>query len=143
MQSLTHTGLTYRTKLLAADQAARFARCLAANPTFTQVATHESTRSAGKFFVSFLPVSPARQQDMLTREQDARTERAHREGSDYLWARDLDGDWHWCLSRSGETYEVTLHSCTCPDYAYRCRAQGLACKHMTALAAGVGQLVQL
>ncbi|BFH18260.1 hypothetical protein J6TS7_53480 [Paenibacillus dendritiformis] len=37
------------------------------------------------------------------------------------------------LSESGNTYEVTGHSCTCPDYTYRHRGNGTACRHMQAV----------
>jgi len=74
MQSLTHAGLTYRTKLLTLEQAASFARCLSANPLFTEVAIEESTRAKSdrKFFLTYLPTNPERFAAMLGREQDKR-----------------------------------------------------------------------
>jgi hypothetical protein len=139
MQSLTHSGLTYRTKLLAEDRARRFAACLTKNGKFTEVEVEVSTRAKNwyqRHFVRFRPVNPERQQEMLDREQDSREARAATEGQDYtfVWDPDSIQPFAWCHNpKSGETYEVTVFDCTCPDFRYRCHGVGIRCKHMAAL----------
>jgi predicted nucleic acid-binding Zn finger protein len=143
MQSLSRDGACYRTKLLDLEQAARFARCLGANPLFSAVAVEESPRSAGRFFVSFVPTNPERRQAMVAREQDKRHEKAVTEGQRYLFCLDKDGGrpFFWCLSTSGEVYEVTPETCSCPDHQFRCAPNGLKCKHRLALIEGHGTQV--
>lgn len=144
MLSITPAGITYRTKCLPQPQAERFARCVDANPLFTDVSLNTSTRAKGErcHFVTFRPVNPDRQQDMAVRQQLSREERAMSEGSAYVWALDKDGGrpFFWLMSASGEVYEVDLQgrSCSCPDFQYRCEGAGLECKHIQALRNGLG-----
>lgn len=123
----------YRTKALPLEQAASFARCLRGNADFTDVGLEESRRAPGKWLVTFLPSNPARVADIAQRQADARQARAENEGRDYLFCADKDGGrlFWWCLSTSGEVYEVTPESCSCPDEEYR-RCPG-GCKHQRAL----------
>ena len=134
MQSFTHAGITYRTKLMTKEQADRFARCLSGNRAFTQVQVTEPPRSPGKFFVSFLPASEQRQAAMKAREQDKREALAGSEGRDYLFVLDDSRRFFWCQSTSGEVYETTERGCSCPDFHYRCQRAGVRCKHQLALA---------
>jgi predicted nucleic acid-binding Zn finger protein len=133
MLSLTHAGCLYRTKPMAEAAAKRFARCLSSNSRFEQVSVFES-RSPGKFFVAYLPTNETRQAEMRATEQGKRQARAESEGRSYQFCMDEGGRFVWCLSTSGEVYEVTPKSCTCPDHTYRCsRVPGLQCKHQLAL----------
>lgn len=141
MQTISASlGLAYRTKALSPDQAARFARCLQANPHFAQVRIHASPRSTGRCFVAYTPTNPDRCAEMLAREADKRSAKAAAEGSAYGFALDPDSPqpFAWCLNPvSGETYEVTLFDCSCPDFRFRCQGVGVRCKHMVAFAAVV------
>jgi hypothetical protein len=140
MLSLTHAGCHFRTKLMDQAQAERFAHCLDANARFAKVTVEES-RSAGRFFVSFLPAAPERQAEMLETVQSERLVRALTEGSDYVFVVDDSARFMWCFNpRSGETWEVTSQSCTCPDHVYRCSRVGLKCKHQLALIHGQGEV---
>src|SRR5688572_18603487 len=76
-ERITSTGkLSYRTRLLTQEKAEQFARCLRSNPLFAEVAVVESTRSQGRYFVDFLPSSTDRQEAMLDRQQQQRSDRA-------------------------------------------------------------------
>jgi predicted nucleic acid-binding Zn finger protein len=143
MESLSKNGVRYRTKLLTEDRAKRFAACLRGNSRFTDVEVEESGRARNwyqRHFVSYSPVNEERQQEMLDRQRDARQARAGDEGRDYVFVLDQDSIQPFCWvfnPKSGETYEVTLFDCSCPDFRYRCRGTGVRCKHMLALAAAV------
>lgn len=131
----------FRTRLLPLSLAERFARCLAANATrFINVDVIHSDQAKGArmFFVRYSPVNPDRQADAITREQAKRTARALADGDAYQWFLDVDGrrPFYYCLSTSGEVYEVDAGSCNCPDYEFRCSRMahtGLRCKHIEAL----------
>ena len=136
MEIIAQGQPAFRTRLMDADRAARFSRCLTANPRFANVAAVESPRSAGRWFVQFQPASEERQAAILARQQTARQIRADREA--FVFVLDIDGGrpFCWCHSlASGEVYEVDEESCSCPDHVYRCKPAGLACKHQLALAA--------
>lgn len=137
MLSLTHAGSRFRSKPMDRDRAERFARCISANERFTEVFVQES-KSAGKFYVSYLPASQARQADMLATHQTERLQRALAEGDGYTFVLDDSRTFFWCLSVSGEVYETTEHNCSCPDHTYRCSKAGLKCKHQLALLNGQG-----
>jgi hypothetical protein len=138
-------GITYRSKCLPEPKAVQFAKCVAANPRFTEVAIEKSGRakSASCWFVTFKPVSEERQAAMFACQQTSREERALSEGSAYVWALDKDGGraFWWLMSASGEVYELDIQgrSCSCPDYTYRCQGAGLECKHIQALRQGLGR----
>lgn len=144
MQSLTHRGLVYRTKLLTTDQAWRFATCLKANSRFTDVLMVHSSRATGprRYYVAYRPSNPDRQAELTAHQQQSREERALAEGSGYTWVRDGNAarPFFWCLSTSGEVYEVDPKggTCSCPDFECRCRRAGISCKHLLALQNGLG-----
>jgi hypothetical protein len=123
-------------------RAASFAKALEANPRFEQVDLKQSRQAKGAcYYVTFRPVSEARQAAIERHQQETRQERALAQGGQYLWCR--DEGFVWCLSTSGEVYQVTPSDCTCPDFAYRCRAvEGMSCKHQMALFLGLGQLTE-
>lgn len=127
---------SFRTILLDIEQAGRWARCLAANARFTNVEIQISRRAKSadvRYFVTWQPASPARQAAMMDRQQNLRARRADEE--QFTFCHDGDHDFYHCLSHgSGETYETTLHSCSCPDHSFRCAPNGLACKHQLSLA---------
>src|SRR5690242_16856883 len=127
-----HGSLSYRTKLLPIERAAAFCRALSANPRFTEVTIETSTRakSDARYYVQFLPASEARRADMLTRQQDARAERAATQGFTFCLDKDAGRPFFWTWSHSsGEVYETTEHSCSCPDHQFRAAPNGLKCKH--------------
>lgn len=130
--------LQYRTKLLPLERAARFAKCLLANNRCTGVEIQTSKRatSDSRYYVTWLPANPARVEAMLDRQQAARIQRADTQA--FTFCRDTEHDFHHCHSHaSGEVYEVTLQSCTCPDFERRCAPHGIVCKHVLALASAV------
>jgi len=136
MTVLSRTGAAHRTKLMTQDRAERFARCIQANPRFVNVVVSESPRSAGKFLVTFNTSSDETGEKIRQDAHTARLERALVDGKDFIFVADDGGEFIWCMSTSGETYEVTSASCTCPDHQYRCRPNGLQCKHQLALIHG-------
>lgn len=145
MLTLNTTGACYRTRCMDLERAARFARCLGANPRFARVTIEESGRAKGsnRYFVQYAPVNGEQLAARMADQQEQRAARAAAEGHGYTFCRDLIGGnvFHWCLSTSGEVYEVTPRSCSCPDRHYRGNANNLACKHMIALVNGQGTAV--
>lgn len=141
-------GVHFRTKLQPQHRALSFAAALDANAKFRDVEVVESRQAKGdlRFFVRFRPVSEARCEVIRAQQQQSRDERALAQGSDYLWCPDKVGGrvFVWCLSTSGEVYEVTPGvSCTCADFEYRCAGSGLDCKHLIALSLGLGSLTEM
>ena len=143
MQSLSRSGIGYRTHLMGAARAEAFRRCLAANPRFGEVSVQLSMRARTdrRHYVTFTPANPKRVEAILTRQQDTRARRAEKEGEWYLWAEDPDHGFWWCRSASGNVYEVEprVGTCTCPDHEYRCQGNGVRCKHLIAFHAGIGE----
>lgn len=131
----TDGSIVYRTKLMPLTRAASFARCLDGNTRFTSVMLEKPAKAkADKFFVTFRPANPERQTALYQTEWDKREARAENEGGDYIFWKDPDGRFWWVFNPlSGETYELTPFSCSCPDYQFRCNKAGLHCKHMHAL----------
>src|SRR5579871_638117 len=128
----------FRTRLLTCPQADRFARCLRANAErFRDVDVSFNPRAKGEraFFVTFRPVNPDRVVEQIDRQQASRQQRADCHGPSYVYALDIDGErpFYWCLSDSGETYELDSGECSCPDYQYRLKRAdwtGIKCKHI-------------
>lgn len=143
MEMLSKHGCQYRTRLMLHNQAERFARCLRNNPAFGNAFVSESATATSdrRFFVAYHPANPKRLAELLDRQQAKREVKALTEGHGYLFVLDDTGAFHWCLSTSGECYEVSEAGCSCPDAEYRCRAAGIQCKHQIALKAGVGEIV--
>jgi len=126
----------YRTALMTQTHAASFARCLAGNDSFCDVLVSFSFRAKPEkaYYVIFKPASIERQRAIYSGQDDAREARAVSEGSDYIFFWDSDKRIYWVFNpKSTETYEVSGRDCTCPDYQFRCRENGLTCKHMKAL----------
>jgi len=145
MERIANDGqLSYRTKLMELPRAAAFARALGANDLFTAVEIETSSRakSERKYFVTFLPSNPERVQDMLDRQQDARAERAAEQEFTFLLDKDGGRPYLLCWSHtSGEVYDVDVHgrSCSCPDHEFRCKPNGLRCKHALAAVAAMAE----
>lgn len=127
------------------QDAERFAKCLRANDRFTAVEVEESPQARHpkiRFFVAFAPTSQARIEAFFARQQDARQGRADDEGRGFVFVLDNDGSsaFLWCHNpRSGETYEVTEHSCSCADWEWRCQGSPVKCKHQLALRGSVAR----
>jgi hypothetical protein len=125
--------ISYRTKPMPLHKARAFARCVDSNPRFVDVTIREARTRELCYFVAFRPASVDRCADMWQGQYDTRAGRAEEEGAAYVWLSDESGRFDWCFNpKSGETYEVSLFDCTCPDYFFRCRKAGLSCKHMQA-----------
>lgn len=142
MEILAQTGAFFRTKLMDLARAAAFARCIGANERFAEVTIETSTRakSERKYFVQFQPASDERKGAILDRQQDARAERAATQGFTFCLDKDAGRPFFWCWSHtSGEVYETTQHSCNCPDHDFRCKPNGLSCKHILALDAEIAR----
>ena len=135
---MPHTTITpdgaivYRTKLMEREKAGAFARMIGANATrFCDVQIVPSNGKTARYFVTFRPVSAAKQGDMYQREWDKNADRAEAEGADYIYWRDPD-DWRrtWVFNpKSGETYEMWLGHCACPQKKFRLGRAALHCKH--------------
>src|SRR5689334_10791664 len=83
----------FRTRLLAFEQAKRFAACLQANSTrFCDVdfLLSEKATTERAYFVQFRPLNIDRQWEQIERQQQARRERAMREGACYVFVLDID-----------------------------------------------------
>ncbi len=144
MEIMSHGTAKFRTRLMNSQRSTAFAKALIANPRFTDVAIHVSSKakSSDRYFVVFRPASEAAQARLADNQQRDRELRAYSEGDGYLWCR--DNGFLWCLSTSGEVYSVTKHSCDCPDSIYRrdgSRGE-VCCKHVVALRNGLGTLVE-
>ncbi len=127
----TEVAICYRSKNMSLSLASSFARCIEANKTrFCDVAISPS-KAAEKYFVTFRPVSTDRQGDLYEAQYNARADRAQVEGLEYIFWPDADNPGtDWCFNPlSGETYQVSLFECSCPDYQFRCKNAGLKCKH--------------
>lgn len=142
MVSFVEAGMiSFRTRCMDLERAARFARCLAANEKrFTDVEIRESKRAKGdaRWFVCFLPVNAARVGAMLDHQQQSREERASTQS--FTVVADPDHDYLHCYSHATqETYEVSIQAatCSCPDFSYRLSGTGVLCKHLVAAAAAV------
>lgn len=132
--SVLGSELVWRTKPLAREQAERCQRMLEDNPLFAG-ATLEST-GQGRFYVAFVPASPAFRQAMRERFQGQRSQRAEEarwwEMERLTASVDLVRTAH-LNEHTGEVefheYEVSEEACTCPDWQYRCSKVGARCKH--------------
>jgi hypothetical protein len=139
MKLLTRDTVGFRTKLLPLERAESFARCLRGNERFADVQVQESPRSPGKWFVAFTPSDEGRRQYWLEQAQTERQARSDFEGLHYTYLIDPSGSFYWCFSVSGELYDVTPHSCSCPDFQFRCSGHGIYCKHILALYRAVNE----
>jgi hypothetical protein len=130
---------SFRTILMDLEHAARWARCLNANRRFTNAEIQTSPRAKSpevRYYVTYQPSNERRQAAMLDHQQSARAQRA--DAQEFTFCHDGDHDFFHCLSHtSGQTYETTLNSCSCPDEQFRCSPNGLACKHRLALASHI------
>lgn len=138
MQVISKGEIFHRTKLMEAARAERFARCLMANEHFAAVSVEESptAKSAKRCYVRYQPASDRRQADLVRGEMAARAQRAAEQAGNYLFVLDDSRRYFHCLNfESGEVYEVTERSCSCPDHTYRAAAVG-ACKHVRILRSG-------
>jgi hypothetical protein len=137
VEILSKNGGQYRTRLMTQEHAEQFAACLRANSLFDGVMVYESptAKTERRHYVVYHPSDPDACAAILQRQQQKRADKARAEAQDYLFVRDdQTGRFYWCMSASGEVYEVTDFSCTCPDFEYRCREAGVHCKHQVALA---------
>jgi hypothetical protein len=137
----TDGRIFYRTKLMSADRALSFVSCLSKNSAFAQVEAVWGTNcKPGQMFVQFRPASVEAQTRQFATEQNKRVARAATEGTGYVFVASEPGfnprngkaGYYYCLSTSGEVYEVNHVGCTCPDYRFRCDNAGLLCKHQIA-----------
>jgi hypothetical protein len=141
MEIIAQNGqVVYRTRCLEIEQAAWFAKCLGANPRFTGIEIAESSRAKGerRWFVAFAPANEERQAAMVERQQTAREERAAARQYTFCLDKNSGRALFWCHSHhSGEVYEVTERTYSCPDHQLRCSRAGLRCSHQIALAAAI------
>jgi hypothetical protein len=144
MDTLTHQGPGYRSRLISKAEAAELARRLRQDPQFCEVRLLESTRSQKhhRFYVDCLPNSPEKREELLDRHQAERHKRAEQEGPHLVWLADPEQPlWH-VLSLSGEVYQVGNKGeyCSCRDGGV-CPDNGISCKHAVALQLGLGVFV--
>jgi hypothetical protein len=144
MEILSRHGAQYRTKLLAEAHAQQFASCLRANALFSGVMVYESERAKHperRFFVVYHPSDSDACAAILQRQQERRAAQARAEAGDYLIVPNVDRRFFWVQSASGEVYEVTDFSCSCPDYEFRCREASIRCKHQLVLSQEDGRAI--
>jgi predicted nucleic acid-binding Zn finger protein len=136
VETITAGAVQYRTRCLSIQAAGAFARCLRGNAKFTGIEIAESKRARGekRWIVLFTPSNAARVEDMQERQQGSRAQRAVEQSFTFCLDKDSGQPFFWVHShQSGEVYEVTEHSCSCPDAAYRLQGTSLRCKHQIAL----------
>lgn len=127
-----HT-VAYRTANMPEGRAKAFARCVAANPRFSEAEAVRNDRTKSpSWYVRFRPSSESRLDTMFHTLQDQRAQRAATQ--QFIFWQDPDrADLWWCYSVSSQqTYEVTIGSCSCEDYNFVCMNSGMQCKHMIA-----------
>ena len=137
MDILARGAAKYRTRLMTETHAESFAAALRANAQWDGVMVCESPRAKGerRHYVVYHPASAEAREAILARQEASRAARAEAELDEYLIVP-ADGEtFFWVASGSGNVYEVTDFSCTCPDHEHRCRAAGIRCKHQVALEA--------
>lgn len=124
----------YRTRLLTLARAHSFCACLQANRRFKCVSVVESTHTAEMYFVQYQPSNQSRYADLYFEQYRQRELKGQTEGRCYdFHLHEVGGNlFYLCASTSGETYEVTPESCSCPDYQYRGKKSGIPCKHIQA-----------
>jgi hypothetical protein len=132
MQVITSDSIYHRTKLMTAQRAANFAKCIEANTLFHAVTVERSEKAKGEkaYFVRYQPSNELRTLDMIAAQASARAERAADQRPAYE-VHPAEG-FFYCLSPDGEVYETTEMNCDCPDYTYRGAVVG-PCKHMLML----------
>ena len=130
-------SIVYRTKLIFEAKAQSFAAMLRGNSRFEDVKVKHSGRakSDAAFFVTFQPVSEVRKDAIFMDQWKAREQRALDQECIFWPDPDLINVWNCFSCKSGETYQVTLGDCTCPDYHFRCQKAGLNCYHQHSLSA--------
>lgn len=138
MQTLSSNGVSYRTQLMELAAAERFAACIRGNERFQGAEVVESGRakagSPKRWFVSYQPASETRAAALILDQQGSRIERAEAQAANYEFVLDPTGRFFWTLNLiTGEVYETTEGTCSCPDHTYRCRPAGLQCKHILIL----------
>lgn len=125
--------LDFRTRLMREAQARNFAKALAARSAFTNVTVqkHERAVTDKAYYVVFAPRDPVRAGQLAAEAQQARKDRAKAQAANYIFVLDESGRYYHCWNTlSGEVYEVTCETCTCPDNEIRLRGQfGIRCKH--------------
>lgn len=132
MKILSKDGrVGYRTKLLPPMHAETFAECLKANSIFEHVEVVQSSRRENAYFVAYKPSNDYLQQLHLLEAEQARYDRAYRDSRDYTYT--LKRGYFECLSKSGNTYDVTMNTCNCGDFINRCQGNGIFCKHILGL----------
>lgn len=141
MEMLSKNGAQYKTVCMTEAHARSFAAALRASSQWDGVMVYESSRTRGerRFFVVYHPASEMARQALLARQEAKRAARAEAELDQYLIVPAEQGRFFWVASQSGNVYEVTDLSCTCPDHEYRCREAGIRCKHQLALGAATEQ----
>jgi hypothetical protein len=140
------TFCAHRPKLVNEAVAASFSRMIAANSDFANVEVKiaPAAKSARRYFVQYTPTNPARAEALRQIAEDARDQRATDQRAAYVFLPDSFGrSFHDCCNLvTGETYEVSRHSCSCGDFTFRGSRQSppVPCKHMRMLAADLVNL---
>lgn len=145
METLSQAGAHFRTKCLTIERAGAFAKCLGENARFANITIETSARakSASRYFVQFDAANCERMDALRGRQQDARAQRAEQQTFTFCLDKDAGRSFFWCWSHSsGEVYETTEHSCSCPDAEFRCKPNRLLCKHSIALRAADPATIQ-
>ena len=132
----TKTGeVYYRTVLFRSQaRAEAFCRCLTANARFQAASVAQSNQGSG-WFVQYQPSSASRRADLYYQQYRQRELKAKTESPCYtfdLCTTHPANPFYRCLSVSGEVYDVTEKTCSCPDWQHRGRKSGLPCKHIQA-----------
>lgn len=72
-----------------------------------------------------------------------RAVRADAQRYEWIWPGPPGGPALCHNPATGGIYQLTLTTCTCPDYQYRCRGLGIDCKHLIDLVQAIPQGVTI
>lgn len=145
VKTLTRKGPTLRTELLTLSRVLAFKRCIDGNPLFKDAVAEMSRRSTHPtkcWYLRYLPVNPQSLERIVQVANEDRLGRARAEGPLYTWVlSEYQDEPVWkVLTLSGSVYRVWIDGtfCECMDFTERCRPAGIMCKHLHALAEGLG-----
>ena len=125
-----------RSVLMPKDRAMRFAAAL--SETLLAEAVRDHHASGANYYVRF--VRAPRPSAQAAQMADARAMRAADQVRDMEFVPiGSSAQWSLCVhtypDKTGAVgmYEVSAEECQCPDYEFRCRREGIRCKHSRAL----------
>lgn len=126
--------VTYQTrKTMELKAAESFAKCIAANPYFSDAVVVKTRAKKDSWRVCYAPMNHLRHEEIIQILQAQDEARADRDGEHFRYRLILQGvtvddDVYLCEGLT-DSYHTTTNSCTCLHYTCRRRSVGLVCKH--------------